>query len=64
MDYRSRARRSGTAVLAIDYRKVPEFKTSDCHEDARVAYEWVLSNGPEGKGAASQLFANAAEQAV
>lgn len=42
------SRRAGVAVLAIDYRMLPEYKVVDCHEDARIAYRWMLDNGPGG----------------
>ncbi len=42
------AGRAGVSVLAIDYRMNPEYKTIDCHEDARTAYRWMLDNGPAG----------------
>ncbi len=48
--------RCGVAVLAVDYRMQPEFKTVDCHEDARKAYDWILANGPDGSGSPSALF--------
>jgi monoterpene epsilon-lactone hydrolase len=48
--------RCGVAVLAVDYRMLPEFKTVHCHEDARKAYLWVLENGPSGPRAAKTLF--------
>lgn len=50
------SKRSGLSVLAIDYRKQPEFKTIHCHEDARKAYRWILANGPEGPAPAQALF--------
>ncbi|MEO2177051.1 MAG: alpha/beta hydrolase [bacterium] len=50
------SRRSGSAVLAIDYRMQPEYKTIHCHEDARTAYRWILNNGPEGQSAPEHLF--------
>ncbi|MBT4162025.1 MAG: alpha/beta hydrolase [Gammaproteobacteria bacterium] len=50
------SRRTGTSVLAIDYRKQPEFKTIHCHEDARKAYRWILENGPGGVGPVESLF--------
>ncbi len=50
------ARRTGVAVLAVDYRMMPEFKVIHCHEDARIAYRWILENGPDGPGAPTQLF--------
>ena len=43
-------------MLAIDYRMQPEFKTIQCHEDARSAYQWILDNGPGTKGPASKLY--------
>jgi monoterpene epsilon-lactone hydrolase len=48
--------RCGAAVLVIDYRMQPEFKTIHCHEDARTAYEWILHNGPEGPREAKHIF--------
>ena len=50
------SRRTGLSVLAIDYRKQPEFKTIHCHEDARLAYDWILANGPNGLAATDALF--------
>jgi len=50
------SQRSGVAVLAVDYRMQPEFKTIECHEDARTAYQWILENGPETKEAPTSLF--------
>ncbi len=50
------SKRAGVAVLATDYRMQPEFKTIACHEDARIAYRWILDNGPGGKSEASQIF--------
>ncbi|MFK7862947.1 MAG: alpha/beta hydrolase [Pseudohongiellaceae bacterium] len=50
------SRLAGVSVLSIDYRMQPEFKTIHCHEDCRIAYEWILENGPEGKSAPEHLF--------
>lgn len=50
------SRRCGLAVLAIDYRMMPEHKTIACHEDAQIAYRWILEHGPQGTGAPSALF--------
>ncbi len=50
------SRRSGVAVLAVDYRMQPEVKTVQCHEDARTAYRWVLANGPDGQNRLQSLF--------
>jgi len=47
---------SGCAVLAIDYRLMPEHHLEDCVEDCRTAYHWILGNGPDGPGEISQLF--------
>lgn len=48
--------RCGAAVLAIDYRMQPEFKTLDAHLDARTAYQWILEHSPTGLGAAKAVF--------
>jgi len=47
---------TGCAVLAIDYRLMPENLYRDCIEDCRTAYRWILDNGPDGPGEISQLF--------
>ena len=47
---------TGCAVLAIDYRLLPEHKHMDCVEDCRTAYQWLLGNGPDGPAALQQLF--------
>ena len=44
------------AVLAIDYRLMPEHLHRDCVEDCRTAYHWILENGPGGPGKIRQLF--------
>ena len=44
------------AVLAIDYRLLPEYKHMDCVEDCRKSYQWILENGPDGPGNIRQLF--------
>ena len=38
----------GAAVLAIDYRLMPENQRIDGVEDCRTAYRWILENGPDG----------------
>ncbi|MEM7018080.1 MAG: alpha/beta hydrolase [Pseudomonadota bacterium] len=50
------SRRAGVAVLAVDYRMLPEHKITACHEDARIAYRWILDNGPDGSGPAEALY--------
>ena len=47
---------TGSAVLAIDYRLMPEHKLVDCVEDCRTAYQWILENGPDGPEKIRQLF--------
>jgi monoterpene epsilon-lactone hydrolase len=44
------------AVLAIDYRLLPEHKHMDSVEDCRAAYHWILDNGPDGPEPIQQLF--------
>lgn len=39
---------SGAAVLAIDYRLMPEHPRMAGIEDCRRAYRWILDNGPDG----------------
>ena len=47
---------TGCAVLAIDYRLLPEYKHMDCVADCRAAYHWILGNGPDGPAEITQLF--------
>jgi len=47
---------TGSAVLAINYRLIPENRHSDCVEDCRTAYQWILENGPDGPSGVEQLF--------
>jgi epsilon-lactone hydrolase len=42
------ARETGCAVLAIDYRLMPEHSRLACIEDCQTAYRWILANGPNG----------------
>lgn len=50
------SRLAGVSVLSIDYRMQPEFKTINCHEDCRIAYEWILNNGPKEQAPVKHLF--------
>ncbi len=47
---------SGAVVLAIDYRLMPEHSRMAGIEDCRVAYQWLLNNGPEGSGAPGRVY--------
>ena len=47
---------AGAAVLAIDYRLMPENPRMAGIEDCRTAYEWMLQNGPEGPGQAGNVY--------
>ena len=45
----------GAAVLAIDYRLMPENRRGEGITDCRTAYRWILENGPEGAGPPAHL---------
>jgi acetyl esterase/lipase len=47
---------ANAAVLAIDYRLMPENKRSDGIEDCKTAYRWILENGPGGPASPSRVF--------
>jgi acetyl esterase/lipase len=49
------ARMTGMAVLAIDYRLMPENRRLDCLEDCQKAYRFVLDNGPDGESPSAEL---------
>jgi len=49
------ARMTGMAVLAIDYRLMPEHKRLDSLIDSQTAYRWILDNGPRGPEPCSEL---------
>lgn len=44
------SKRTGLAVLAINYRLMPENRRIDTINDSQFAYRWILENGPEGPG--------------
>jgi acetyl esterase/lipase len=46
---------SGAAVLAIDYRLLPEYSRKDGIADCRTAYRWILENGPDGTSPLTHL---------
>ena len=47
---------TGGAVLAIDYRLMPEHPRRAGIDDCRSAYRWMLEHGPHGAQAASAVF--------
>lgn len=47
---------ANAAVLAIDYRLMPENRRIAGIEDCRKAYRWILDNGPEDKQTAAKVF--------
>jgi epsilon-lactone hydrolase len=47
---------TGGAVLAIDYRLMPEHPRRAGIEDCRSAYRWLLANGPDGVAPAQTVF--------
>jgi len=50
---------TNSAVLAIDYRLMPENTRVACVEDCRTAYDWMLENGPQGPDADTLEFPTA-----
>ena len=47
---------TGGAVLAIDYRLMPEHPRRAGIEDCRTAYRWLLAHGPDGAAPAEAVF--------
>jgi acetyl esterase/lipase len=47
---------TGGAVLAIDYRLMPEHPRRAGIEDCRTAYRWLLDNGPQGRAPAAKVW--------
>jgi acetyl esterase/lipase len=47
---------ANAAVLAIDYRLMPEHPRMAGIEDSRAAWRWMLDHGPEGAAPASAVF--------
>ena len=44
------------AVLAIDYRLMPEHRRKAALPDCQHAYRWILENGPPGPNTANESF--------
>jgi acetyl esterase/lipase len=47
---------ANAAVLAIDYRLMPEHPRREGIEDCKTAYRWVLENGPSGSSKPARFF--------
>lgn len=47
---------TGGAVLAIDYRLMPEHSRMAGIDDCRSSYRWMLENGPSGTAPASTVY--------
>lgn len=47
---------TGGAVLAVDYRLMPEHPRRAGIEDCRTAYRWMLEHGPNGREPARAVF--------
>ncbi len=47
---------ANAAVLAIDYRLMPEHGRLAGLEDSQVAYKWMLANGPDGSTPAASVM--------
>lgn len=50
------SRLTGGAVLAVDYRLMPEHPRRTGIDDCRSAYRWLLDHGPDGAAAADAVF--------
>ncbi len=50
------ARITGAAVLALDYRLMPEHSRRDMIDDCQTAYRWILDHGPDGPAPVRELF--------
>ena len=44
------------AVLAVDYRLMPERSRLELIGDCRAAYRWLLDHGPQGAGPARRVY--------
>jgi acetyl esterase/lipase len=44
------------AVLAVDYRLMPEHSRLELMGDCQAAYRWLLDHGPQGAGPAQRVY--------
>lgn len=51
------ARVTGAAVLALDYRLMPEHTRREMIADCQTGYRWILEHGPHGPAPVRELFA-------
>jgi len=47
---------ANAAVLALDYRLMPENRRIEGIEDCRAAYRWILEHDPGGESSPSKIF--------
>lgn len=47
---------TGAAVLALDYRLMPEHSRRDITADCQTGYRWILDHGPAGPAPAREWF--------
>ena len=50
------ARVTGTSVLALDYRLMPEHTRRELISDCQTGYRWILGHGPDGSTPAREWF--------
>lgn len=50
------ARVTGAAVLALDYRLMPEHTRRELIADCQTGYRWILEHGPDGPAPVRELF--------
>ncbi len=50
------ARVTGAAVLALDYRLMPEHPRRAMIDDCQAGYRWILEHGPDGPAPVRELF--------
>jgi acetyl esterase/lipase len=50
------ARVTGAAVLALDYRLMPEHSRRDLIADSQAGYRWILDHSPAGSAPVRELF--------